>query len=100
MADSESPLGELGPVERGRGGEERETEREVNEQRLDKTRKEKGRMLERQRKKDRDREAETRLEAGVPWFGETHWGNRHLFWGEKRTGRRNRRMRDSQLRRD
>lgn len=56
MADSESPLGELGPVERGRGGEERETEREVNEQRLDKTRKEKGRMLERQRKKDRDRE--------------------------------------------
>lgn len=56
MADSESPLGELGPVERGRGGEERETEREVNEQRLDKTRKEKGRMLERQRKKDGDRE--------------------------------------------
>lgn len=59
MADPESPLGELGPVERMRGGEERETEREVNEQRLDKTGKEtgknareKGKKIETERSRD------------------------------------------------
>lgn len=36
----------------------------------------------------------------MPWFRETHWGNRHLFCGKKRTSRQNYRMKGKDLRRE
>ena len=33
------------------------------------------------------RDREKQGDGGVPWFGETHWGNQGLFCGKRQVGR-------------